>query len=68
MNGAYRWIVGLENDEIGYIIASNNFKLNDDSPYILEAEGHRNEVTGSLGPTTAERLLVETRQLIEFRP
>lgn len=68
MNGTYRWIVGLGNDEIGYIIPRYNFKLSADSPYILEAEGHHYEETRSLGPTTAERLQAETRRLIEFQP
>ncbi len=68
MNGVYRWIVGLGNDEIGYIIPSYNFKLNVDSPYILEAEGHHYEETRSLGPTTAERVQAETRRFIEFQP
>lgn len=68
MSGSYRWIVGLGNDEIGYIIPSYNFMLSEDSPYILEADGHHYEETRSLGPTTAERIQTQTRRLVDFQP
>jgi hypothetical protein len=52
MTGMYRWIVGLGNDELGYIIPEYDFKLAE-NPWIEEAEGHHYEETNSLGPGMA---------------
>jgi hypothetical protein len=49
MFGTYRWIVGLGNDELGYLIPDYDYKLAD-NPYIEEAEGDHYEETNSLGP------------------
>jgi hypothetical protein len=56
MSGDYRWIVGLANDEVGYIIPPYNFVIADSGGYILEAEGDHYEETNSLGPNTAPLL------------
>lgn len=46
------WIVGLGNDEIGYILPEYDFKLNENFPWFDEAEGDHYEETNSLGPKT----------------
>jgi hypothetical protein len=58
MGGTYRWIIGLGNDELGYIIPEYDFQLADVMPWINEAEGNHYEETNSLGPKQAE--LVDT--------
>ena len=51
-------VLGLCNDELGYIVPLSDFKLNDELPYIeplkvTSGENHYEE-TNSLGPRTAE--------------
>lgn len=53
MPGMYRWLIGLGNDELGYIIPEYNFELAMDMPYVNEAEGDHYEETNSLGPKMA---------------
>ncbi len=53
MGGTYRWIIGLGNDELGYIIPDYNYQLDEDMPYVSEAEGDHYEETNSLGPHIA---------------
>ena len=52
MHGTYRFIVGLGNDELGYIIPEYDFVLGD-PPYVSEAEGDHYEETNSVGPAIA---------------
>ncbi|MCB9793352.1 MAG: hypothetical protein H6741_11585 [Alphaproteobacteria bacterium] len=63
LGGEANWIVGLGNDELGYIIPAYDFILHPDSPYIAEAEGDHYEETNSLGPET-EPLISEQSQLL----
>jgi len=55
------FVVGLCNDELGYIIPKNDFILNEKIPYIKSANDRlgRNhyEETNSVGPKTAEVIL-----------
>ena len=53
MGLTYRWIIGLGNDELGYIIPEYDFVLADVKPWITEAEGNHYEETNSLGPDMA---------------
>jgi hypothetical protein len=53
MTGTYRWIIGLGNDELGYIIPEYDFQLAETMPWINEAEGNHYEETNSLGPKQA---------------
>lgn len=66
--GSQRWIVGLGNDEIGYIIPAYNFELNADLPYLDEAPGHHYEETNSLGPETEPILNEALHELLEWSP
>lgn len=71
MNGIERLIVvGLANDELGYILPESDFLLHADAPYLEEAvdetgDGHYEE-TNSLGPQTA-RLLLEAFEVLLAR-
>ena len=62
-------IVGLANDELGYILPKNDFLLHDETPYFAAARdrhGRRHyEETNSLGPKTAETLANVFREMMQ---
>ena len=64
----HTFVVGLCNDELGYIIPDNDFLLNEGLPYINGAKDRfgRNhyEETNSTGRHTARKILEETDRLI----
>lgn len=64
----HNFVVGLCNDELGYIIPDNDFILNEGMPYINSAKDRfdRNhyEETNSTGRNTARTLLEEMDKLI----
>ena len=68
MGAEYNWIIGLGNDELGYIIPSYNFKLHESTPYLQEADGDHYEETNSLGPETAPVVEAAAIQLLEWSP
>lgn len=68
MTGGHNWVVGLGNDELGYMIPAYDFKLHDGAPYILEADGDHYEETNSLGPETVERLHEQAARLLGWQP
>lgn len=47
MTSTYRWIIGLANDELGYIIPQYNFELAAENPWVDEADGDHYEETNS---------------------
>jgi hypothetical protein len=53
MTGTYRWLLGLGNDELGYIIPAYDFQLADSMPWVSDAPGDHYEETNSLGPDMA---------------
>ena len=53
MQSTYPWLIGLANDELGYIIPPYNFELADTMPWVNEAPGDHYEETNSLGPDMA---------------
>ncbi len=63
------FVVGLCNDELGYIIPKNDFYLHEKTPYINSADDHLNrnhyEETNSVGPRTAETLLNTISGIVE---
>lgn len=65
----HKFVVGLCNDELGYIIPDNDFFLDSKLPYINGAHDRfdRNhyEETNSTGPKTARTLLDSMESLIE---
>ena len=62
------FVVGLCNDELGYIIPTNDFYLNKETPYINSATDHLDrrhyEETNSVGPRVAETLINTIKTLI----
>ncbi len=64
----HKFVIGLCNDELGYIVAENDFILNESMPYInsVKDDMQRNhyEETNSTGPQTAKIILDETQNLI----
>lgn len=48
-------VIGLANDEIGYIIPPSDFLLSEEAPYVIAADNHYEE-TNSLGPYCAKDL------------
>ncbi|MBQ3044700.1 MAG: hypothetical protein IJD49_01985 [Clostridia bacterium] len=64
----HKFVIGLCNDELGYILADNDFMLNEALPYINKATDHMDrdhyEETNSTGPETGRIILEETENLI----
>ncbi|MBQ2974346.1 MAG: hypothetical protein IJE19_08320 [Clostridia bacterium] len=65
----HKFVIGLCNDELGYIVPENDFLINDVLPYINKAtddmERDHYEETNSTGPETAKIILDETERIIE---
>jgi len=63
------FVVGLCNDELGYIIPTNDFILNEKTPYINAAtdrlERRHYEETNSVGPKVAETILDEVSSIVD---
>jgi hypothetical protein len=62
---SYTWVIGLGNDELGYIIPDYNFELAE-LPYFAEAPGDHYEETNSIGPHIAGLVDENADFLIEF--
>lgn len=60
----FQWLLGLTQDELGYLMPDYNFILDPDVPYLSEAEGHHYEETNSLGPRAHRELVVPLEELI----
>ena len=65
----HRFVIGLCNDELGYILAENDFMLNEALPYINKATDDMDrdhyEETNSTGPETGRILLEATEKMIK---
>ncbi len=61
-------IIGLANDELGYVLPPNDFILHDEAPYFengRDIHGRRHyEETNSLGPKTAEKIAATVAEII----
>lgn len=66
MAAEHAWIIGLGNDEIGYLIPAYDYKLSDSVPYLEEAPGHHYEETNSIGPQATPLIEDLARQLIAW--
>jgi hypothetical protein len=66
MAAEYNWIVGLGNDELGYFVPAYNYKLNETSPYLNEADGDHYEETNSLGPSAYPIIESEIQRLLAW--
>ena len=63
MSGDYKFIIGLGNDELGYIIPKSEWDKK--QPYLYGAEESPYGESNSLGPDTAPILHEEIKKLIE---
>ena len=65
----HKFVIGLCNDELGYILAENDFMLNEALPYINKATDDMDrdhyEETNSTGPETGRIILETTEKLIK---
>lgn len=65
----HKFVIGLCNDELGYILSENDFLLNEVLPYINKATDEMDrdhyEETNSTGPETGRIILEETENLIK---
>jgi len=64
MRGRHKIVIGLANDEIGYILPAYDFKT---TPTLLmrpHPAGHHYEETNSIGKDAAERILSAARDLL----
>jgi hypothetical protein len=68
MPGDYNMIIGLGNDEIGYLVPEYNYKLAHSGPYLNEAPGDHYEETNSVGESAVPRLLGIAANMIAFEP
>ncbi|MCB9745651.1 MAG: hypothetical protein H6740_23945 [Alphaproteobacteria bacterium] len=66
LGGERAWILGLANDELGYIIPAYDFVTHPDTPYLVEAEGDHYEETNSLGPETEPLISEQARKLMAW--
>lgn len=64
----YALCFGLAEDFMGYIVPAYNYKLDDNYPYIEEADGDHYEETNSIGPKVEEQIIGPLRELINLRP
>lgn len=58
-------VVGLANDEIGYILPPGDYLLDGDLPYFREAEGDHYEETNSVGAACADDLAAAFEQAVQ---
>ncbi|MCB9779967.1 MAG: neutral/alkaline non-lysosomal ceramidase N-terminal domain-containing protein [Alphaproteobacteria bacterium] len=68
MAGEYQWIIGLGNDEIGYLIPPYDYELHETSPYVSEPEGDHYEETNSIGPSATPRVEEQAVRILEWAP
>lgn len=65
MPGVYKFLIGLANDEVGYIVPEYDFKINKWSPFLSpRPKGHHYEETNSLGQKSTGILLEAVKKLL----
>ncbi len=60
-------LAGLAEDYVGYIVASYNYALDPNDPYIVEAEGDHYEEVYSLGPLCEQHVVHPILELLRYR-
>lgn len=66
--GEWGCVVGLANDELGYLIPPFAYVLDAEQPYFSQAPGDHYEETNSLGPSTTPTLLGAYQALLSWEP
>ncbi len=68
-NAKYRWVIGLGQDQYGYIVPAYDFKLDPQNPYLEEASpGDHYEETNSVGDTVQALTVGPILQLLRTPP
>lgn len=68
MAGEHQWLIGLGNDELGYLIPAYDYKLSETAPYLEEAPGHHYEETNSIGPSATPLITELSEALLTWQP
>jgi len=68
MASDHAWVLGLGNDEIGYLVPPYDYILDDRTPFLVEAEGDHYEETNSIGPSAVPLLLEAVAILATHAP
>ena len=61
----FQWLIGLGQDEVGYILPNYNYHLEELSPYVTEAPGDHYEETNSLGPLARDQIIEPLKEMIQ---
>jgi hypothetical protein len=68
MGAEHNWILGLGNDEIGYLVPTYDYVLHPTTPYLSEADGDHYEETNFIGPSAVPLILDVAATLSEHTP
>ncbi len=63
----YPVLAGCAEDYIGYIVAAYDYQLDEQDPYLVEAEGDHYEEVYSLGPLVEQHAIHPILQLLMYR-
>ncbi|MCA9730590.1 hypothetical protein KC799_00575 [candidate division KSB1 bacterium] len=66
MQGEFKFIIGLANDEVGYIIPKSEWDT--EPPYLYNAKNSPYGESNSMGPETAEIVYLELAKLLQTMP
>lgn len=61
----FQWLIGLGQDEVGYILPNYDYKLAELSPYVDQADGDHYEETNSLGPACHDQVVTPLAEMIQ---
>jgi hypothetical protein len=66
MPGAFKMVVGLANDELGYMVPPYDFRVSEKHPYFCQHGGDHYEETNSTGPGSVTRIENAAKKLFDF--
>jgi len=61
--GEYKFLLGLGQDELGYMVPLYDFMLDPEGPYLFSAPGDHYEETRSIGPQIVEQVFETMKEL-----
>ncbi len=68
LHGEVNCVVGLANDELGYLIPPYDYQVSATKPFLEQAPGNHYEETNSLGPSATPKLLEAYGTLLGWEP
>ena len=60
----FQWLIGLGQDELGYLMPSYDFQLHPAAPYVDRPEGDHYEETNSMGPSAVPTIFAALEELL----